>query len=96
MLGSQSKQLHVWKIIKVRDKTQEVNYLVAKIIEPHTVAESLILSDYWAIVKTMFGKTAEKEINKIQLSYNTISRKFLYIKFNIIGRSKISNCISSG
>ena len=46
-------------------------------MKAHTIAESLILPACRAIVKTMLGEDAEKEINKIPLSNrnSTISRR---------------------
>ena len=64
---------------KESDKAQEASYLVAELVakemKAHTIAESLILPACQAIVKTMFGDEAEKEIKKIPLSDNTISRR---------------------
>ena len=44
-------------------------------MKAHTNCESLILTECQSIVKTMFGAVAEKEINKIPLSDNTMSRR---------------------
>ena len=67
------------KKVKVAEKAQKASYLVAELIaktmKPHTIAESLILPSCCAIVKTMFGAEAEKEVRKIPLSDNTISRR---------------------
>jgi hypothetical protein len=67
------------KTVSVSDKAQEASYyvaeLVAKEMKSHTIAESLILPACQAIVKTMLGEEAEKEIKKIPLSNNTISRR---------------------
>ena len=67
------------KNFQVNDTTQVASYLVAELVakqmKAHTIAESLILPACQAIVQTMFGAEAEKEINKIPLSDNTISRR---------------------
>ena len=67
------------KNFQVTDKTQVASYLVAELVakqmKAHTIAESLILPACQAIVKTVFGVEAEKEINIIPLSDNTISRR---------------------
>ncbi|XP_068219693.1 zinc finger BED domain-containing protein 5-like [Palaemon carinicauda] len=67
------------KKVKVADKAQEVSYFVAELVvksmKPHTIAETLILPACSAIVKTMFGSEAEKEVRKIPVSDNTISRR---------------------
>ena len=64
---------------KESDKAQEASYLVAELVakemKAHTIAESLIIPACQAMVKTMFGDEAEKEIKKIPLSDNTISRR---------------------
>ncbi|XP_068232182.1 SCAN domain-containing protein 3-like [Palaemon carinicauda] len=67
------------KKVKVADKAQEASYLVAELVvksmKPHTIAETLILPACSAIVKTMFGSEAEKEVRKIPVSDSTISRR---------------------
>ncbi|XP_068246786.1 SCAN domain-containing protein 3-like [Palaemon carinicauda] len=67
------------KKVKVADKAQEASYLVAELVvksmKPHTIAETLILPACSAIVKTMFGGEAEKEVRKIPVSDSTISRR---------------------
>ncbi|XP_068238353.1 protein FAM200A-like [Palaemon carinicauda] len=67
------------KKVKVADKAQEASYLVAELVvksmKPHTIAKTLILPAYSAIVKTMFGSEAEKEVRKIPVSDSTISRR---------------------
>ncbi|XP_068240084.1 SCAN domain-containing protein 3-like [Palaemon carinicauda] len=67
------------KKVKVADKAQETSYLVAELVvksmKPHTRAETLILPACSAIVKTMFGSEAEKEVRKIPVSDSTISRR---------------------
>ncbi|XP_068237126.1 SCAN domain-containing protein 3-like [Palaemon carinicauda] len=67
------------KKVKVADKAQEASYLVEELVvksmKPHTIAETLILPACSAIVKTLFGSEAEKEVRKIPVSDSTISRR---------------------
>ncbi|XP_068212526.1 zinc finger BED domain-containing protein 5-like [Palaemon carinicauda] len=67
------------KKVKVADKAQEASYLVAELVvksmKPHTIAETLILPAFNAIVKTMFESEAEKEVRKIPVSDSTIGRR---------------------
>lgn len=49
------------------EKKVKVAELIAKTMKSHTIAESLILPSSCAIVKTMFGAEAEKEVRKIPL-----------------------------
>ncbi|XP_068237211.1 protein FAM200B-like [Palaemon carinicauda] len=67
------------KKVKVADKAQEASYLVAELdvksMKPHTIAETLILPECSAIVNTVFGSEAEKEVRKIPVSDSTISRR---------------------
>lgn len=76
---NKQQRLSFEKKVKVAEKAQEASYLVAELIaknmKPHTIAESLILPSCCAIVRTMFGAEAEKEVKKIPLSDNTISRR---------------------
>ena len=44
-------------------------------MKSHTIAETVILPACQEIVKIMFGHSAVAEINKIQVSDNTISRR---------------------
>jgi hypothetical protein len=48
---------------------------VAKKMKLHTIAESVILPACCKIVDIMFGEEYEKEILKIRMSDNTISRR---------------------
>ena len=63
-------------------------------MKAHTIAECLILPACQAIVKTMFGDEAEKEIKIIPLSDNTISRRISDmsedIEANVIDKLKDS------
>jgi len=67
------------KLVKVSEKAQEASYLVAEIIakkkKSHLITESLILPACQIMVKTMIGEQAEKEITKIPISNNTISKR---------------------
>ena len=89
------------KNFQVNDKTQVVSYLVAEFVakqmKAHTIAESLILPACQAIVKTMFGVEAEKEINKIPLSDNTISRRITDMSNDIEANvtEKLKGCESA-
>jgi hypothetical protein len=44
-------------------------------MKSHTIAESLMMPTCKIIVRTMIGKEAEIEINKVPLSDKTISRR---------------------
>ena len=71
--------------MRISDKAQETGYLVvqivAKIKEPHTIAESTIKESCGAIVRTMFGPEFEMEVNKIPLADNVENIERL---FNIL------------
>ncbi|VVC31743.1 Hypothetical protein CINCED_3A018147 [Cinara cedri] len=80
LLKSETRQSEkMTKIVTISDKTQEASYLlgdlVAKQMEPHTMAEKLILPACCETVKVLFGQETEKEILKIPISDNTISRR---------------------
>lgn len=59
------------KSAKVSEKALKASYLVARIValskKPHTIAETVILPTCKAIVNTMLGPQAEKEISKVHL-----------------------------
>jgi hypothetical protein len=61
------------------EKTQVASYKVAEIIarnmQPHTIAETLILPACKQIVKSVLGEAAEREISNVPLSDDTISRR---------------------
>jgi hypothetical protein len=44
-------------------------------VKNHIVAESLILPAFKIIVRRVIGKTAESEIDKVRIFYNTVSRR---------------------
>lgn len=61
------------------DKAQEASYavaeLVAKKMKSHTSAETLIMPACCEVAKIMFGEEYEKQVKKIPMSNNTISRR---------------------
>ncbi|XP_060846365.1 zinc finger BED domain-containing protein 5-like [Rhopalosiphum padi] len=71
----------------ISDKTQEASYLVAELVakqmKTHTIAEKLILPACREIVKVLFGEEAEKEVLKIPVSENTISRRIEHMSEDI-------------
>jgi uncharacterized phage protein gp47/JayE len=80
LVANQTCQAQQWtKITLISDKAQEVNNAVAEIltkyIKTHTIAESVILPACSKIVNIVFGEEYEKEILKIPVSDNTISRR---------------------
>ena len=63
----------------VSNKPLEASYAVAKFIaktkQPHTISKSLVLACCREIVKVMINKSALKEVEKVPLSNNTVSRQ---------------------
>jgi hypothetical protein len=53
----------------------KVSEIVAKRIQPHTIAEDVILPACKEIVKSILGDDAEKEISFVPLSNDTVSRR---------------------
>ena len=52
-----------------------VSQLIAQNKQPHTIAESLVTPCCRETVRSMLGENAAKEIQKIQLSNSTVSRR---------------------
>lgn len=80
LLSNQSTQASTFtKLSSISEKAQEASYTVAELIaqkmKSHTTAESIILPACCEVVKIMFGEDYEKEVRKIPLSNNTISRR---------------------
>ena len=76
-MKSQTEQsAKMMKKVKISNKAQEANYLVAELIakkrKPHTLAEELLSPACSEIVRLFFGEEAAKEVSKIPLSDNTI------------------------
>jgi hypothetical protein len=67
------------KIATIAEKAQVSSYKVAEIIarniQPHTIAENFILLACKKIVKSVLGAAAEREISNVPLSNDTISRR---------------------
>ena len=67
------------KTTKVNEKALKASYLVAELVakskKSHSVAETLILPACKAIVNEMLGPDPVKDIAKVPLSDNTISRR---------------------
>lgn len=63
----------------ISDKGLEASFIVSQLIakhkKPHTIAESLVVPCCREIVRIMLGENAEKEIQKVPLSDNTVSRR---------------------
>ena len=51
------------------------NYRIAKCKKPHTVADTLVLPAAIDMVKIMFGESYAKQLRRIPLSDNTVSRR---------------------
>ncbi|KAL7637467.1 UNVERIFIED_CONTAM: hypothetical protein RMT77_012195 [Armadillidium vulgare] len=88
LVEQQSKQRNVFtKIMTVSERAQRASIEVAEIIalksKSHTLAESVILPACKKMVKSMLGENAEKELNKIPLSNDTIRRRILDLSENI-------------
>lgn len=88
LLKSETQQSSkMTKIVTISDTTQEASYLVAELVakqmKPHTIAEKLILPACSEIVKVLFGEEAEKEVLKIPVSDNTVSRRIEHMSEDI-------------
>jgi len=91
-----SKQLE--KLTNISDKPQIASYKVAELIvkkmQPHTIAENVILPACKEIVKLMLGESAEKEVSRVSLSNITISRQIDDVSFDI--QKHISEIVCDG
>jgi hypothetical protein len=99
LLSSEVKQAKVMgKGTTVSEKAQVASYKVAEIIakkmQPHTVAEDVILPACKEIVKSMLGDGAGKEIFLVPLSNDTISRRIDDMSSDIQSHvvEKLSGC----
>jgi hypothetical protein len=67
------------KIATIAEKAQVASYkateIIARNIQPHTIAETLSLPACKQIVISVLGEAAEREISNIPLSNDTISRR---------------------
>ena len=63
----------------VSNKELEASYanvkIIAKTKQPDTITKSLVLSCCWEIIKIMINENAVKEVKKVLLSGNSISRQ---------------------
>ncbi|GFT40059.1 SCAN domain-containing protein 3 [Trichonephila clavipes] len=87
-LSSKIKQVKVFeKQVCVSEKAQVASYEIAELIavnlEPHNLAEEIILPACRKIVKTMIGGSADIDICKIPLSNDTIHRRIKDMSENI-------------
>lgn len=77
--SKKQQQKKFTRMVTTSDKAQIASCAVAEILaqkrKSHLTAESVILPACRKIVKIMFGDEAEKEVMKIPLSDNTISRR---------------------
>ena len=71
-----------------------VSLQIAKAKKPHTIGEELILPCTKAIVSLMIGTDAERKLNTLSLSDNTVQRRILDIcediKNQVVGEIKES------
>jgi hypothetical protein len=79
LLSSEVKQKkYMEKRASIVEKAQVASFKVVEIIpmkmQPHTIAEDLILPTCKEIVESMLGEGAEKEISVVPLSNDIISR----------------------
>ncbi|XP_068247904.1 protein FAM200B-like [Palaemon carinicauda] len=87
LIYNKQQKLSFEKKVKVAHKIQRASYLVAektgKHMKPHSVSESYFLPTCFAVVKTLFGNEAEKEVRKIPLSDDTIGRRIMDMSSDI-------------
>lgn len=80
ILSGETSQAKVFTKQKaLADKAQEASYavaeLVAKKMKSHTSAETLVMPACCEVVRIMFGEEYEKQVKKIPMSNNTVSRR---------------------
>jgi len=80
LLLSNVKQLEQFeKLTNISTTTQIASYkvteLIVKNMQPHTIAQYLILPMFKEILKSMLSNSAEKEVFRVPLSNNTIFRR---------------------
>jgi hypothetical protein len=67
------------KKVTISEKAQETSYLVAELttqyMKSHTTAESLTMPACKIILTKMTGQEAEREIDKVSVFDNTVSRR---------------------
>ena len=69
--------------VKALTASYEVAYLIAKAKKPHSTAETLIRPAAVAISRNMHGAKFARNIEKIPLSDNTISRRVAEMANNV-------------
>ena len=76
----------------VLNKALEASYAVAKILaktkQPHTITECLVLPCCQEIVNIMKNESAVKEVKKVPLSDNTLSRRIADMSDDILSQLK--------
>ena len=88
-----AKQLNFMKDFStVSNKALETSYAVAKILaktkQPHTIAECIVRPCCRKIVKIMINESAVKEVEKVPLSDNTMSRGIADMSDDILSQVK--------
>jgi len=78
------------KKVKISDKAQEASYIVAELItkrmKPHTLTEEVVAPACCEIVRLFCGEEAAKEVSRIPLSDNTMSRRIADMSHDIEGQ----------
>ena len=81
---------------KAQIASLEISKMVAQNLKSHTLVQLIILPACTKMVKTMLGDEAEKEINKIPLSNDTLRMRILALSDDIkenVCRNKLINLI---